>query len=205
MSGALGAAHAGFVRRLAVTDSGAPPGVTCAAMARPPDRHELRIPLGGLSRHAVRRPRLHRVMLSWPLVVALAGAAAAVAGVALVTAEPEVDVSLDAGGYHIDGQRLVAQGDGVFLGPGGAALVIASRPDGRVAGASAVLDGHRTTGHCEPAPEGESCRFTMDGQALTAEDTRTADGWHRRYGDGRTVTIRLSGDTDTPVPFPIGR
>src|SRR5262249_1270422 len=67
-------------------------GVPCAAMAEPPDHRELRIPLGGLSRHAVRRPRLHRMMLSWPLAAALAGAAAAIAGVVLVTAEPTVDV-----------------------------------------------------------------------------------------------------------------
>jgi hypothetical protein len=45
----------------------------------------------------------------------------------------------------------------------------------------------------------------VDGQALTATDTRISDGWHRRYDDGRTVTIRLSGEPDLPVPFAIGR
>jgi hypothetical protein len=66
-------------------------------MAEPPDHRELRIPLGGLSRHVVRRPRLRRALLRWPLLAALAGAAAALAGVLLATAEPRVEVRLDAG------------------------------------------------------------------------------------------------------------
>jgi hypothetical protein len=173
----------------------------------PPERpsRDLGIPLGGLSRHVVRRPRLRRTLLSWPLLAALGGATAAVAGVLLATAEPQVDVRLDGSGYRIDGQQLVAQGGGVYVGPGGAALVIDRRPQGAVAGASAVLDGSEVTGRCEPSAAGETCRFTVGGQPLTATDERTAGGWHRRYSDGRTVTIHLTGDPDAPVPFPVGR
>jgi hypothetical protein len=180
-------------------------------MHEPPERpgpRDLGIPLGGLSQHVVRRPRLRRTLrtlLSWPLLAGLAGAAAAVAGVLLATAEPQVDVRLDGAGYRIDGQQLRAEGSGVYVGPGGAALVIARRPQGTVSGASAVLDGRSMTGRCEPAGAGEACRFTVDGQTLSATDERTADGWHRRYSDGRTVAIRLLGDPDTPVPFAVGR
>lgn len=171
-----------------------------------PDRpRDLRIPLGGLSEHVVRRRRLRRTALGWPLLAAVVGGSAAVAGVLLATAEPQVDVGLDASGYRIDGQQLRAQGGGVYVGPGGAALVIDRRPEGLAAGASAVLDGRAMTGRCEPAAAGETCRFTVDGQALTATDERTAGGWHRRYSDGRTVTIRLTGERDAPVPFAIGR
>lgn len=168
----------------------------------PPDHRELRIPLGGLSRHAVRRARVRRALLRWPLLAALAGTAAAVAGGVLVTAEPQVDVRLDAAGYRIDGQQLAARGGGVYQGPSGAALVIS----GPVAGASADLDGRHVTGHCEPASgRGEACRFTLDGSPLTAADEPTSYGWHRRYSDGRTVAIRLTGRPGAPVPFPIGR
>lgn len=180
-------------------------------MHEPPDRtapRDLRIPLGGLSPNVVRRPRLRRTLrtlLSWPLGAALVGIVAAIAGGLLATAEPQVDVRLDAAGYRIDGQQLRPQGGGVYVGPGGAALVIDRRPQGPVAGASAVLDGRSTTGHCEPAAAGESCRFTVDGEALSATDERTDDGWHRVYSDGRTATIHLTGGPDTPVPFPVGR
>jgi hypothetical protein len=176
-------------------------------MQQPPEHapRDLRIPLGGLSRHVVRRPRLRRTLLSWPLLAALAGAGAAVAGVLLVTSEPRVDVRLDDSGYRIDGQQLVARGGGVYVGPGGAAMVIDRRPQGTVAGASAVLDGSPMTGRCEASAAQEMCRFTVGGQPLTATDERTADGWHRRYSDGRTVTIHLTGEQDAPVPFAVGR
>jgi hypothetical protein len=140
------------------------------------------------------------------VLAALVGAAAAMVGVLLATAEPQVDVRLDAAGYRIDGQLLEDRSGGVYQGPGGAALVIDRRPDGAVAGASANLDGRHMTGRCQPASGGaETCRFTLDGQALAATDERTPDGWHRRYSDGRTVAIRLTGDPDAPVPFAVGR
>lgn len=179
-------------------------------MHEPPEPapRDLRIPLGGLSPNVVRRPRLRRTLrmvLSWPLVAGIAGVVAAVTGGLLATAEPQVDVRLDAAGYRIDGQQLRPQGPGLYVSPGGAALVIERRPQGTVAGASAVLDGRSMTGRCQTAGAGEACRFTVDGVALTATDERTDDGWHRRYSDGRTVNIRLTGEHDAPVPFAVGR
>jgi hypothetical protein len=174
-------------------------------VAEPPDRFDVRIPLGGLSRHVVRRRRLRRTLLRWPVVAAVAGAGAALAGVLLATAEPRVDVRLDSAGYRIDGELLADRGAGAYEGSSGAALVVDRRPDGAVAGASALLDGRRMTGHCEPSPAGEACRFTLDGSPLTAADVRTDYGWHRRYSDGWTVAIRLTGERDAPVPFAVGR
>ena len=174
-------------------------------MAEPPDRFDLRIPLGGFSRHVVRRRRLRRTLLSWPVLAAVAGAAATIAGVLLATAEPGVDVRLDAAGYRIDGELLVDRGAGAYQGASGASLVVDRGPQGAVAGASALLDGRPMTGRCEPAPQGEACRFTLDGSQLTASDERTDYGWHRRYSDGRTVAIHVTGSPDTPVPFAVGR
>jgi hypothetical protein len=181
--------------------------VACPLVAEPPERRELRIPLGGLSRHAVRRRRhpRWRLPLRWPLMAALAGTVAAVAGVVLATAEPQVDVTLNAGGYRVGGQLLRERSAGVYEGPGGASLVIERRLGGPVAGASAILDGRRMTGSCAPATDGETCRFVLDGTALTAADERTSSGWHRRYADGRTVAIHVTGGPDVPVPFPVGR
>lgn len=172
-------------------------------MAEPPDRRDLRIPLGGLSEHAVRRRRLRPLLLRWPALAALAGAAAALTGVLLATGEPEIEVRMDGAGYRIDGQLLAASGGGVYQGTSGAVLVI----DGQgVAGASADVDGRHMTGRCQPAAGGsETCRFTLDGSPLTAVDEPTDYGWHRRYSDGRTVAIRLTGRRDTPVPFAVGR
>jgi hypothetical protein len=181
------------------------PAVVCGPVAEPPERLDLRIPLGGLSRHVVRRRRLRRALLRWPVLAAAAGAGAALAGVLLATAEPQVEVRLDAAGYRIDGEQLADRGAGAYEGRDGAALVIDRRPRGAVAGASALLDGRHMTGRCEPAAGGEACRFALDGGALTAADERTTYGWHRRYSDGRTVAILLTGDRDAPVPFAVGR
>jgi hypothetical protein len=187
-----------------------PDVVRSGPMHEPPERapRDLRIPLGGLSPNVVRRPRLRRTLrtlLTWPMVAAVVGIVAALAGGLMATAEPQIDVRLDAAGYRIDGEQLQPQGSGVYVGSGGAALVIARRPQGQVAGASAVLDGRSMTGHCETAAAGETCRFTVDGAPLSATDQRTDDGWHRTYSDGRTVSIHLTGDHDAPVPFAVGR
>ena len=136
-------------------------------------------------------------------MAACAGLAAALAGVLLASSEPEVEVGFDQGGYRVAGERLADRGDGVYLGPSGAALVIVRGGDGSVAAASANLDGRHMTGRCEvlPPPGGETCRFTLDGESLTASDERTPYGWHRRYSDGRTVAIHVTGGRETPVPF----
>jgi hypothetical protein len=176
-------------------------------MAEPPESWDQRIPLGGLGSHAVRRQRWRRRLPGWPLLAAGAGLAAALAGVLLASSEPEVRVGFDAAGYQVAGERLTDRGGGAYVGPSGAALVIARSGGGSVAAASTNLDGRHMTGRCEvaPPPGGETCRFTLGGESLTASDERTSYGWHRRYSDGRTVAIHVAGDREAPVPFALGR
>ncbi|HLH71518.1 MAG TPA: hypothetical protein VKY90_21465 [Candidatus Dormibacteraeota bacterium] len=174
-------------------------------MAEPSDRGQLRIPLGGLSPRVVRRwwPRPRPV---GPPLAALVGAALAVVGVLLASAEPQVEVRVGDRGYDLGGQVLTEHGGGVYQGRRGGVLVIAWVGDRELAGASAELNGRPITGHCELVVGGdETCRFTVDGRTLTARDRRTAYGWHRRYSDGHTVAIRVVGGHDVPVPFPVGR
>ena len=170
-----------------------------------------RIPLGAAtSPHAVRRARwpvrAYRSP-SLPLVVAIAGVLAGLIGLLLYQATPVVSVSADAAGYHVGGEDLVAQGDGSFVSPSGTALVETRSGDRITAGGSAHLDGEAATGRCdEVAGSGtETCTFTIGGASLRAADTRSGSGWSRRYSDGETVSIRIAGDPDTPVPFPVGR
>jgi hypothetical protein len=165
------------------------------------------IPLGELGSHAVRRARWRRRAPGWPLLAAGAGLAAALAGVVLASSEPEVPVRFDAAGYQVAGEQLTDRGGGAYLGRSGAALVITRSGGDLVAAASTNLDGRHMTGRCEvaPAPGGESCRFQLGGESLTADDERTSYGWHRRYSDGRTVAIHVAGDRETPVPFALGR
>jgi hypothetical protein len=167
------------------------------------------IPLGGgLSSHAVRRRRWRRRYPTWPLVAVVLGAAAALAGVLLATtAEPQALVVMDGTGYTVAGERLMAQGGGVYQASSGAALVVTSRGGRSLAGGSAVLDGRPMAGRCEldTPPDAETCTFTVAGGSLSARDERTSYGWHRRYSDGRTVAIHLSGDRAAPVPFVVGR
>src|SRR5436190_5568498 len=87
------------------------------------------IPLGGgLSSHAVRRRRWRRRYPTWPVVAVVLGAAAALAGVLLATtAEPQALVVMDGSGYTVAGERLMAQGGGVYQASSGAALVLTSR------------------------------------------------------------------------------
>ncbi len=172
-----------------------------------PEHFDQRIPLGGLSGHAVRRRRSRRRYWSWPLAAVVLGVAAALAGVLLASTEPEADVRLDANGYGVAGEELTSRGGGVYQAPSGAALVIDSRGGRSVAGASATLNGHPMTGRCEMAAQGdaETCTFAVAGEPLGASDERTSYGWHRRYSDGRTVAIHVSGDPAPPVPFAVGR
>jgi hypothetical protein len=149
---------------------------------------------------ALPRVRLHVVLM-------LAGVAAAAAG-AWVSAEPgpvAVRVSPDA--YEIGGARLDATAPGVYQGANGAAVVLVRSGDATRAGASATLDGTRTTGACTLADGArtETCQFTLNGRPLTAVDTWTGGGWHRRYDDGRTADITVAGGTPVPVPLPVGR
>jgi hypothetical protein len=169
------------------------------------------LPIGAVtSPHAVRLRRtpsawLPRVRLH--VVLMLAGVAAAIAG-AVVSAEPgSVTVQASPGAYEIGGARLDATAPGVYQGSGGAAVVLVRIGGATRAGASATLDGAQTTGRCTLADGArtEACQFTVDGRPLTAVDTWTGGGWHRRYGDGRTADIAVTGGQPVPVPLPVGR
>lgn len=171
-----------------------------------------RIPLGAAdSPHAVRRLRRlrrFRPPLGWPAWAAGVALASALVGVWLETASPAgVEVALDAEGYHIAGQVLEDQGDGSYQDPSGAALII-QRGSGRVlAAASTNLNGRHMLGRCVElqGADHEDCTFTIGGATIQARDDRTSDGWHRRYEDGQTIDIRVTGGADTPVPFAVGR
>jgi hypothetical protein len=169
------------------------------------------LPIGAVnSPHAVRvrrtpSARLPRVRLY--LVLSLLGVAAAVAG-AVVSALPgPVPVEETNDSYVIGGSRLTAIAPGVFRGSGGAALVVVHQDGDTRAGASAGLDGAHMTGTCRlvDGARTESCSFMLNGAPLAALDTWTGGGWHRRYGDGRTVDIAVAGGRPVPVPFAIGR
>lgn len=168
-----------------------------------------RIPLGaGVSRHAVRRavPTV-ATWPAWQLGAIGLGLTAALAGIALFLAEPEVTVRMDQAGYTVAGQTLRSQGGDVYQGRGGAALVVERRGGSVVAAASATIGGKPSTGRCtlQAGSAREECVFTLESGSVTATDIRTTTGWERHYSDGVTIAIRLLGDPDTPVPFPVGR
>jgi hypothetical protein len=169
------------------------------------------LPIGAItSPHAVRvrrtpSTRLPRVRLY--AVLTCLGVVAAAAGAVVSTLPGPVPVRATASTYEIGGSRLTATGPGVYRGPGGAALVVEERPGETRAGASAGLDGSHMTGNCVLLTRArvESCHFTLNGAALSAVDTWTGRGWHRRYGDGRTVDIAVADGRPVPVPFAVGR
>jgi len=169
------------------------------------------LPIGAVtSPHAVRvrrtpSSRVPRVRLY--AVLTLLGVAAAAGGAVASALPGTVPVRETAGSYEIGGARLTATGPGVFRGPGGAALVVERTAGETRAGASAGLDGEHMTGTCilADAARTEVCRFTLNGAALSAVDTWTGDGWHRRYDDGRETDIAVAGGQPVPVPFAVGR
>ena len=169
-----------------------------------------RIPLGAASPHVVRRYRPWRGR-SWvgvlvPIILAGLGVAAALTGAAFYAAEPEVEVQLSAASYRIAGHVLASQGGGAYQGTAGA-LVIERRGSELASAASTTIAGQQVTGRCLLAVGAgrESCDFSLGARVLTASDTRSATGWSRHYSDGTSVSIRVEGDPDTPVPFPVGR
>jgi hypothetical protein len=171
---------------------------------------EQNVPLGPVdSPHVVRshEPRSLRppVLPRLPVLLALAGLALAAAGVWLSVTPPQIEVSETPAAYTVDGVRLSGQGPGTYAGPAGAVVV---RDEGATirAAASTTLNGHPMTGHCawgRGAPW-ESCLFTLGGRTVTATDTRTPSGWHRRYDDGHQIDILVKSDHTVLVPFPIG-
>jgi hypothetical protein len=169
-----------------------------------------RIPLGAASPHVVRRYRAWRgrsgAGVLVPVILAVLGVAAALAGAAFYAAEPEVDVRLSAESYRVAGHELVSQGGGAYQGAAGA-LVIERRGSELASAASTTIAGQPVTGRCLLAVGAgrEACDFSLGTRVLTASDTRSAAGWSRHYSDGTSVSIRVDGDPDTPVPFPVGR
>lgn len=174
------------------------------------EQHVQNVPLGPVDRrHAVRRHmgrRLGRTLrFHLPLVLGGIGVLLAGVGAWLSLAPTPVAVSRDAGAYTIGDVRLPARGEGTYAGPEGAIVI---REDGGTvrAAASTTLDGHHMTGRCvwTRGADRERCTFTLERRSLSAIDTRTATGWHRRYGDGETVELRTEGPVPIPVPFAVG-
>jgi hypothetical protein len=133
---------------------------------------------------------------------ALVGLAAAATG-GLLGATPAIPtVGMDAGAYRVGDVALPARGGGVYAGPEGAVVI-----QGQVAAASTRLRGVTALGSCRLAADGRSerCTFVLGGRRLTAEDRLDGGGWDRRYGDGETVRITLSGGRPAPVPIALGR
>jgi hypothetical protein len=166
------------------------------------DLQRLPLPVGGP--HPVRRPARTVVfrLRTGGTATALLGLAAAAAGGLLGATPPTVTVGMDAGAYHVGDVALPARGGGVFAGPEGA--VVVRGPD---AAASTRLRGVTALGSCRLAAGGRSerCTFVLGGRRLTAEDRLTGGGWDRRYDDGVTSRIALSGGRPVPVPIALGR
>jgi hypothetical protein len=163
-----------------------------------------RLPLPVGSPHPVRRPlraagRGSRLARG---AAALAGLLAAAGGAALAATPPTVTVGMDAGAYRVGEVTLPARGGGVYAGPDGAVVV-----DGPRAAGATRLRGVRMLGSCRLAADarGERCTFDLGGRQLTAVDRLDGGGWDRRYGDGATVRISLSGGRPVPVPIALGR
>lgn len=138
------------------------------------------------------------------LLLAL-GVAAAVSGGLVGARPPVVSVRADSNAYTLGNVSLPAQGGGVYGGSQGA-VVIENRLGSLSAGGATTLHGMQMRGSCalDFDRRGELCRFQLGDRSLLAQDTRTQDGWHRRYQDGQQVDIALPDGT-VPVPFALGR
>jgi hypothetical protein len=163
-----------------------------------------RLPLPVGSPHPVRQParaRWSRLRASRS-VTALLGLLAAAAGGLLGAAPSTVTVGMAASAYRVGDVVLPARGGGVYSGPEGAVVV-----QGPVAAGSTRLHGATALGSCRLAAgaRSERCTFVLGGRRLTAEDRLASGGWDRRYDDGMTARIALSGGRPVPVPIPLGR
>lgn len=170
------------------------------------------VPLGPVDRRHAMRRRLpssirRSIRLHLPLVLGGVGVALAGAGAWLSLSPTAVVVTQGSDAYAIGDVRLpaVAGETGTYVGPEGALVI---RPDGATvrAAASTALDGRHMAGRCvwRRGAATESCTFTLERRTITATDTRTASGWHRRYGDGETVDLQTNGDRVVLVPFAVG-
>jgi hypothetical protein len=163
-----------------------------------------RLPLPVGSPHPVRRPaRLGRLRLrAGGRVATLLALVAAAAGALLGVTPPTVTVGMDAAAYRVGDVALPARGAGVYAGPEGAVVV-----HGSLASASTRLRGVPAVGSCRLAAgaRSERCTFVLGDRRLTAVDRMAGSGWDRRYDDGASARIGLSGGRPVPVPIPLGR
>lgn len=163
-----------------------------------------RLPLPVGSPHPVRRPaRLGRLRLpAAGRVTTVLALLAAAAGALLGATPPAVTVGVDPAAYRVGDIALPARGAGVYAGTEGAVVI-----QGRQAAASTSLRGVPAAGSCRLAADsrGERCTFVLGGRRLTAVDRLDGAGWDRRYDDGATARIGLSGGRPVPVPIPLGR
>jgi hypothetical protein len=163
-----------------------------------------RLPLPVGSPHPIRRParagwsrfRLGRSATT------LLGLVAAAAGALLGATPSTVTVGMDASAYRVGDVALPARAGGVYAGPEGAVVV-----QGPVASGSTRLHGAIALGSCRLAAgaRSERCTFVLGSRRLAAEDRLSGGGWDRRYDDGMTARIALSGGRSVPVPIPLGR
>jgi hypothetical protein len=163
-----------------------------------------RLPLPVGSPHPIRQPGRagwSRLRLGRSATTLL-GLAAAAAGALLGATPSTVTVGTDASAYRVGDVALPARGGGVYSGPEGAVVV-----QGPVAAGSTRLRGATALGSCRLATgaRSERCAFVLGGRRLTAEDRLSGGGWDRRYDDGATARIALSGGRPVPVPIPLGR
>jgi hypothetical protein len=163
-----------------------------------------RLPLPVGSPHPVRRPARAGWWRLRPgrSATTLLGLVAAAAGGLLGATPSTVTVGVDASAYRVGDVALPAHGGGVYAGPEGAVVVQVP-----VAAGSTRLRGATALGSCRLAAgaRSERCTFVLGGRRLTADDRLAGGGWDRRYDDGTTARIALSGGRPVPVPIPLGR
>jgi hypothetical protein len=141
---------------------------------------------------------------NWHRLATLAGVTLGLVGGWLALQPATIDAGFTAGGYLLGGAVLAPAGASVYQGRG--VLVLAADESGSRAGGSAVINGRKTRGTCyiDAGAGQERCVFLVGSRTTSSVDHLRGGAWHRRYDDGSTITIRLSGGRLAPVPFPLG-
>jgi hypothetical protein len=171
-------------------------------------RFDQRLPLPVGGRNPIRRYR--RLWFAagrdrLRLAVLGVGVIAAALGGYFGTRPPLIEVAMTDQYYQVGSITLPSRGKDTYQGPEGAVVVEVGKKT-TTAGAATNLHGVPMRGSCTMRTDGSSehCQFRLGDQVLTATDTRTSAGWHRRYQDGQTVDLGLPAGP-VPVPFAIGR